>query len=116
MPEPGKRCTNEEQGLHVVLPGTPPADPAASPRSSMMRTTVRPGASRRRRLALGSVSIVAGLALAACGGGVTPEEAAQGGGGAEAPEFTGEYDGPDVELAYWNGFTGGDGPFMQKMV
>ena len=81
-----------------------------------MRTTARPGASRRRRLALGSVSVVAGLALAACGGGVTPEEAAQGGGAADAPEFTGEYDGPDVELAYWNGFTGGDGPFMQEMV
>ncbi len=81
-----------------------------------MRTTARQGASRRRRLALGSVSVVAGLALAACGGGVTPEEAAQGGGGGDAPEFTGEYDGPDVELAYWNGFTGGDGPFMQEMV
>jgi multiple sugar transport system substrate-binding protein len=83
----------------------------------MMRTTAHTsGASRRRRLALGSISVIAGLALAACGGGVTPEEAAQGGGGAEAPEFTGEYDGPDVELAYWNGFTGGDGPFMQQMV
>jgi multiple sugar transport system substrate-binding protein len=83
-----------------------------------MRTAAHPSrGSRRRRLALGSVSVVAGLALAACGGGVTPEEAAQGGGGGqEAPEFTGEYDGPDVELAYWNGFTGGDGPFMQEMV
>src|SRR3712207_4413984 len=82
----------------------------------MMRTTVRSGATRRRRLALGSISAVAALTLAACGGGATPEEAAQGGGAAEAPEFTGEYDGPDVTLAYWNGFTGGDGPFMQGLV
>jgi len=82
-----------------------------------MRTTARTaGPSRRRRLALASFSVVAGLALAACGGGVTPEEAAQGGGAAEAPEFTGEYDGPPVDLAYWNGFTGGDGPFMQGLV
>jgi multiple sugar transport system substrate-binding protein len=61
------------------------------------------------------MSVIAGLALAACGGGATPEEAAQG-AAANAPEFTGEYDGPDVELAYWNGFTGGDGPFMQGLV
>jgi multiple sugar transport system substrate-binding protein len=82
-----------------------------------MRTTAHPSrGSRRRRLALGSVSVITGLALAACGGGTTPEEVAQGGGGAEAPEFTGEYDGPAVELAYWNGFTGGDGPFMQELV
>lgn len=81
-----------------------------------MRTTVRSGAPRRRRLALGTISLVAALGLAACGGGATPEEAAQGGGAAEAPEFTGEYDGPDVTLAYWNGFTGGDGPFMQDLV
>ncbi len=33
-----------------------------------------------------------------------------GGGGAEG------YDGPAVELAYWNGLTGGDGPIMQKLV
>ena len=82
-----------------------------------MRTTTAQtrGASRRRRLALGSMSVIAGLALAACGGGATPEEAARG-AAADAPEFTGEYDGPDVELAYWNGFTGGDGPFMQGLV
>jgi len=47
---------------------------------------------------------------------MTPQEAAEGAGGSTAPEFTGEYTGPDVELAYWNGFTGGDGPFMQKLV
>ena len=32
-------------------------------------------------------------------------------------EFTGEdYDGPALTLAYWNGFTGGDGPFMEELV
>ena len=31
-------------------------------------------------------------------------------------EFTGEYTGPNVTLSFWNGFTGGDGPFMQQMV
>ncbi|TDK26510.1 ABC transporter substrate-binding protein [Arthrobacter crusticola] len=48
------------------------------------------------------------LALTACGGG----GAQQG----TATEFTGEYTGPKVELDYWNGFTGGDGPFMEQMV
>lgn len=70
----------------------------------------------RRRLGAGALTLAATLALAACGGGMTPEDAAGGGDAAEAPEFTGEYDGPPVELAYWNGFTGGDGPFMQQMV
>jgi multiple sugar transport system substrate-binding protein len=51
------------------------------------------------------------LALTACGGG-------QGAGPqqAETGEFTGEYDGPAVTLNYWNGFTGGDGPFMEDLV
>jgi multiple sugar transport system substrate-binding protein len=77
-----------------------------------MRTTNH----RSRRLAIAAAGTVAALTLAACGGGVTPEEAAQGGGQSPAQEFTGEYDGPPVELAYWNGFTGGDGPFMQDLV
>jgi multiple sugar transport system substrate-binding protein len=60
-----------------------------------------------------TAAIAAGLlALSACGGGqgAGPQEP-QGGG-----EFSGEYDGPDVTLSYWNGFTGGDGPFMEDMV
>jgi multiple sugar transport system substrate-binding protein len=59
-----------------------------------------------------TAAIAAGLmALTACGGG-------QGAGPqqAESADFTGEYDGPDVTLSYWNGFTGGDGPFMEQMV
>ena len=31
-------------------------------------------------------------------------------------EFTGKYTGPAVTLAYWNGFSGGDGPFMDDLV
>jgi multiple sugar transport system substrate-binding protein len=52
------------------------------------------------------------LVFSGCGGG-------QGAGGPAAGdvgEFTGEYSGPEVTLSYWNGFTGGDGPFMQKLV
>jgi multiple sugar transport system substrate-binding protein len=59
-----------------------------------------------------TAAIAAGLlALTACGGG-------QGAGPqqAESADFTGEYDGPAVTLSYWNGFTGGDGPFMEDLV
>jgi len=82
----------------------------------MMRTTARQRVRTRRTLATCAVTVTAALALAACGGGTTPEEVAGGGGSEGAGEFTGEYDGPDVELSYWNGFTGGDGPFMQGLV
>jgi multiple sugar transport system substrate-binding protein len=72
------------------------------------------GLSRRRFLAVGG-SLAAAAALSACGGGKSADEAA--GGGAEAgSKFTGKYTGPAVTLAYWNGFTGGDGPFMDQLV
>lgn len=77
----------------------------------------RPGALRRRLtrqdfLLLGA-GAGAGLLLAGCGGG--PEnnpavQGSQGGGGGKS------YDGPKVELAFWNGFTGGDGPYMRQLV
>ena len=55
-----------------------------------------------------------GLGLAACGGGSAPvpgqQQSVPGGGGAEG------YDGPNVSLQFWNGFTGGDGPIMKKLV
>ncbi len=69
--------------------------------------------SRRRFLGMG---LGAAALLAGCGGGKTPGEAAGGGGTGTQKEFTGKYDGPNVTLTYWNGFTGGDGPFMKKMV
>lgn len=78
-----------------------------------MRTTTH----LRRRVVVGAAALSATLVLAACGGGMSPEAAAEGGtDDAPETEFTGEYDGPAVELAYWNGFTGGDGPFMQELV
>lgn len=68
-----------------------------------------PKRSIRRRIstitAMGAATV---LALTACGG--------SGGQQAVEQEFTGEYTGPQVELSYWNGFTGGDGPFMEQMV
>lgn len=62
----------------------------------------------RGRVALAaSAAMATALVLSGCGAGGTPST-----GG----EFTGEYDGPEVTLSFWNGFTGGDGPFMQEMV
>jgi multiple sugar transport system substrate-binding protein len=51
--------------------------------------------------------------LTACGGGKgVGDTDAEGVGG-----FSGdEYAGPALTLAYWNGFTGGDGPAMQELV
>ncbi|MGJ7442158.1 ABC transporter substrate-binding protein [Aquipuribacter sp. MA13-6] len=73
-----------------------------------------------RPVTLLSAVLTAGLVLAACGGGQSAGEAAGGGADAEASgaaaEFDGTYDGEPVELSYWNGFTGGDGPFMEELV
>src|SRR4051794_4635054 len=70
------------------------------------------GFSRRHVLA----GLGAAAALAACGGGKTAGEAAGGGGATSQSSFSGTYTGPAVTLSYWNGFTGGDGPFMTKLV
>lgn len=48
------------------------------------------------------------LVLAGCSAGGTNQTAGEA--------FNGAYTGPKVEISYWNGFTGGDGPFMEKMV
>jgi multiple sugar transport system substrate-binding protein len=69
------------------------------------------GFSRRRFLELGA-GAAAAASLAACGGKSAEDAAAPKSTG----KFTGGYDGPEVTLSYWNGFTGGDGPFMKKMV
>ncbi len=65
------------------------------------------GLSRRDLLSM-AAGIGASATLAACGGGGDAEQS--GSGGAE------EYTGPKVSLAFWNGFTGGDGPYMRKLV
>lgn len=80
---------------------TTPSNPGLS--------AIAAGFSRRRFLVLGG----AGLALAACGGGNsapgTPGAPDTGSGGAS-------YGGPAVTLAFWNGFTGGDGDVIKKIV
>ncbi|ADD39922.1 ABC transporter substrate-binding protein [Stackebrandtia nassauensis] len=63
--------------------------------------------SRRALLGLAAGSTAA-IALSACGGGSdTAEDGSQGGT---------KYDGPKVDLDFWNGFTGGDGPIMKQLV
>jgi multiple sugar transport system substrate-binding protein len=69
---------------------------------------------RRRLFGLG-LSATTAAALAACGGGKTAGETA-GGGARPAQTFSTDYQGPAITLSYWNGFTGGDGPFMTTMV
>jgi multiple sugar transport system substrate-binding protein len=69
--------------------------------------------SRRHLLALGGAAAAA-AGLSACGGGKSAQEAA--GGSKPSATFTTGYNGPAVTLSYWNGFTGGDGPFMKQMV
>lgn len=67
-----------------------------------------------RRGLLGTGLALGALGLTACGGGSGApgrgQSPAPGGGGAEG------YDGPSVQLSFWNGFTGGDGAFMKKLV
>ncbi|HZA03357.1 MAG TPA: extracellular solute-binding protein, partial [Propionibacteriaceae bacterium] len=69
--------------------------------------------SRRRFLGLTGAAGL-GLGLSACGPGSSSvpgqQQSVPGGGGAEG------YDGPNVTLQFWNGFTGGDGPLMKKLV
>lgn len=71
------------------------------------------GVSRRGLLA-GALGVAAAATVSACapGSAAKPgqEQSVAGGGGSE------EYTGPNVELAYWNGLTGGDGPIMRKLV
>jgi multiple sugar transport system substrate-binding protein len=71
------------------------------------------GFSRRRFLELG-MGAAAAAGLAACGGGKSATDTANG--NQPTGKFSGGYDGPALTLSYWNGFTGGDGPFMKKMV
>ncbi|MEU4426383.1 ABC transporter substrate-binding protein [Actinoplanes sp. NPDC024001] len=68
---------------------------------------------RRNLLGLGLGAGSAAL-LAACGDS-GPNEKVTGANQNAGPAAT-EYSGPNVALAFWNGFTGGDGPFMKKLV
>ena len=71
----------------------------------------------RRRFVVSTAGAGAGLFLAACGGS-SADEVTGGGGGTQTSAGGGgkEYAGPNVELQFWNGFTGGDGPFMRQLV
>ncbi|GAA0817134.1 ABC transporter substrate-binding protein [Spirilliplanes yamanashiensis] len=74
---------------------------------------MNPSLTRRGLLGLGLGSGSAVL-LGACGGdGPNP---VVGGGGQNAQPAATTYTGPDVTLAFWNGFTGGDGPIMKSLV
>jgi multiple sugar transport system substrate-binding protein len=79
----------------------------------MTRSSASAALSRRSFLAT-SLGAAATVGLAACGGGSAgppgQQQSAPGGGGASG------YDGPKVTLAFWNGFTGGDGAYMKKLV
>lgn len=66
--------------------------------------------SRRRVLGMAGAVAGAGL-LAACGGTSGPSAKPNSG-----KSYTGAYTGPKVSLSFWNGFTGGDGPYMKKLV
>ena len=70
----------------------------------------------RRELIFLTVGAGASLYLAGCGG--SSAEVAGDTGAAEtgATAAGQEYTGPNVNLAFWNGFTGGDGPYMRDMV
>ena len=74
----------------------------------------RESAISRRGLLGGALGTAVAVSLAACSPGSAgapgQQQSVAGGGGAE------QYTGPNVELAYWNGLTGGDGPVMQKLV
>jgi multiple sugar transport system substrate-binding protein len=79
----------------------------------MTQPSIQRSLSRRGFLAT-SLGAAATVGLAACGqgsGGVPgQQQSAPGGGGASG------YEGPNVALNFWNGFTGGDGPIMKKLV
>ena len=68
--------------------------------------------SRRGLLGLGLGAGSAAL-LAACGDSGPSDKVT---GGQNAGPAAASYSGPNVTLAFWNGFTGGDGPFMKKLV
>ncbi|MFC7534890.1 ABC transporter substrate-binding protein [Actinoplanes sp. GCM10030250] len=68
-----------------------------------------------RRGVLGLGAGAGGAVLLAACGDSGPNEKVTGGGQNAAPAAT-SYDGPNVALAFWNGFTGGDGAFMKRLV
>src|SRR5215210_2005670 len=68
------------------------------------------------RLAWVLSAILLGVLLASCGGKSSDDATGADAGGDENATASKTYSGPNVNLAFWNGFTGGDGPFMRKLV
>ncbi|AGZ46189.1 ABC transporter substrate-binding protein [Actinoplanes friuliensis] len=74
---------------------------------------MKPHLTRRGLLGLG-VGAGGAVLLGACSDdGPNP---VVGGGGENAQPAATNYTGPNVALAFWNGFTGGDGPVMKALV
>jgi multiple sugar transport system substrate-binding protein len=71
--------------------------------------------SRRNFLGVSAAAVGVAATAAACGGGSSGPPGA-GGNQDSGSDYTGKYDGPNVQLAFWNGFTGGDGPYMKNLV
>jgi len=69
----------------------------------------------RKRFVVTAAGAGASLFLAACGGSSSSEATGQG-GASTSGDGGKNYTGPKVDLQFWNGFTGGDGPFMRQMV
>lgn len=69
----------------------------------------------RRGFLAATAGAGAALGLSACGSGSSGVPGQEEGGGS-GDGGAGGYEGPAVELTFWNGFTGGDGPFMKKLV
>jgi len=67
----------------------------------------------RKRFVRLSAGASAAFVLASCGG-KSGSDAAEGGGDTGAAPSS--YNGPNVSMQFWNGFTGGDGPFMRDLV
>ena len=85
-----------------------PLEDPMNPRSPF----VKPAPARGSPAVPSSASPPPDCVLAGCGGEGVGGQSSEGVGG-----FSGEpYDGPQVTLSYWNGFTGGDGPAMQDLV
>src|SRR5215210_3387195 len=67
----------------------------------------------RKRFVRLSAGASAAFVLASCGGKSGSDVAEGGGDTGSAPT---SYNGPNVNMQFWNGFTGGDGPFMRDLV
>jgi multiple sugar transport system substrate-binding protein len=76
-------------------------------------TTMSSNAFTRRRFMNLAGLTGAGLALSACGGGKSPVSQP---GKPDTGSGGSDYTGPAVSLAFWNGFTGGDGDVIKKIV